>query len=57
MVTITACDGCGRPTFVNTEAFNHPFCVLVLCTDCAMSAPDTEPYHLDVSHHVVGVRV
>jgi hypothetical protein len=55
--TIVECDGCGRDTSVNTDALNHPFCVLVLCSDCAMSAPDTEPYHMDVSHHIVGRRV
>lgn len=55
--TITDCDGCGRDTSVLTDALNHPFCVLVLCSDCAMHEPDTEPYHQDVAHHVVGVRV
>lgn len=55
--TIVECDGCGRDTSVNTDALHHPFCVLVLCSDCAFKEPDTEPYHLDTPHHVVGARV
>lgn len=51
---ISECDGCGRTIRVHNGALHHPFCVLVLCSDCAMHAPDTEPYHLNESHHVVG---
>jgi hypothetical protein len=55
--TIVECDGCGRDTSVLTTALEHPFCVLVLCEDCAFAPADTEPYFQDVSHHVVGKRV
>lgn len=53
--TIVECDGgCGRNTSVFTTALEHPFCVLVLCSDCALSPPDTEPHLYDEPHHIVG---